>query len=316
MTGAGPVPRPVSGGGVSASDGRTLVVVATALLLVIAAAVTALVMRDRDDATSAAPAPAWMSSDGATSSPSPGTPTSPTAEPTQQGPTAADALDPFFDAAVSLDRQLQTAAAAINTAGPAWEEITDEVADTVRAADLAPAADAIPAGLPDDLRQAVVLVFSDLASRRKAMESFAHPQPILPDETEAAHATTAQLVEELGYGHEAATRFDDDVAAARALAVATPAVAPGAPDSRLTAEVRILVEYVRLANAGCDARGGGVVEDLPTVTWRPVPDIPEAEGTVDVLVPTGDGSETDVVSIAFNADPEPDGTWNVYFFVG
>jgi len=70
--------------------------------------------------------------------------------------------------------------------------------------------------------------------------------------------------------------------------------------SRLTAEVLILVEYVRVANAGCDERGGAVFTELPRVTWRSVSELPDADGTVN--------------GIAFNADLRSDGTWKVYLF--
>ena len=96
-------------------------------------------------------------------------------------------------------------------------------------------------------------------------------------------------------------RFDGDLAAALTLSADTPPVAPVPTRSPLTAETLILVEYVRVANAGCNARGGAVFTELPDVGWRSVPDLPEAEGTVA-------GTE-------FNADLPPDGTWEVYLFV-
>jgi hypothetical protein len=132
------------------------------------------------------------------------------------------------------------------------------------------------------------------------MESFTMVGPVLPDDSDAAHATSAQLLAELQNGHAAAVRFDGDLATARALAAAGAPIAPVPSQSRLTAEVLILVEHVRLANAGCDARGGAVFTTLPRVVWRSVPSQPEAEGTVD--------------RIWFNADLRADGTWEVYLF--
>ncbi len=278
--------------------------IAVVLAVVLVAAVTMLlVTRDRESTAPAAP--------GSSATPSPTTPatsptlepsSSPTEEPTQPPPSAADDLAPFFDAAVTLDQQLHAAAAAINDTGPPWEAITAEVATKVRTADLAPVARGIPAGLPDDLQQAVILVLSDLTSRRMAMESFTVAAPVLPDDTEAAHQTNAQLLTELANGHAAAVRFDADLAAARALAADTAPIASVPHRSRLTAELLVRVEYVREANAGCDARGGAVITELPEVTWRSVAATPDAEGTVG---PDG---------VEFNADLRPDGTWDVYLF--
>jgi hypothetical protein len=345
MKGAGSAPQPVSGGDASPTAGRTLVIIiAAALAILLVAAVTIVLVVRAGDGT-APPGPAATAtpttSTSASTSPSPSTTpsTSPTAEPTQPGPSATEALDPFFAAADTLDRQLQAAAAAINASGPPWEEVGDDIASAVRAADLDPVERTISAGLPHDLQQAVILVFSDLASRRMAMHSFSYPETRFPDDfysvdehgnpyyiddegtrLDVRHATTAQLIEELENGHEAATRFEDDLAAARALAAATPPIEPVPTESRLTAEILILVNMVRINNQGCDARGGAVLTHLPTVTWGPVPDNPDAEGTLDSIVRyhiiNGVKTEVDpyVSRTPFDADLQPDGTWNVGFF--
>lgn len=305
--------QPDSGGDVSTAGTRPLLIIIAAVLAValIAAVTTLLVLRD-EGATASGPGSAVTpttigggtasptTSGSATTSPTQGTSSSPTEEPTQRRASAADALGPYFEAAATLDQQLQAAAAAINATGPPWERISDDVASKVRAADLGPVSHAIPAGLPHDLQQSVILVLSDLTSRRMAMESFASVGPVLPEDSDVAHLTTAQLLVELQDGHAAAVRFDGDLASARALAAATAPITPVPARSRLTAEVLILVEYVRVANAGCDARGGAVFTALPEVTWRSVPDQPEAEGTVD--------------RIWFNADLRSNGTWEVYLF--
>jgi hypothetical protein len=300
--------QPDSGGDVSTAGSRPLLIIVAAVLAVaLVVAVTAvLVLRDDEVAsrpgTAAPPTSSPTASPTQESSPSPTQESSPspTEEATQSRPSAAEALDPFFGAAVRLDERLHTAAAAINATGPPWEQISPDVAEKVRAADLGPVSRAIPAGLPHDLQQSVILVLSDLTSRRMAMESFTMVGPVLPDDSDAAHATNAQLLAELQNGHAAAVRFDGDLAAARALAAAGAPIAPVPSQSRLTAEVLILVEHVRLANAGCDARGGAVFTTLPRVVWRSVPGQPEAEGTVD--------------RIWFNADLRADGTWEVYLF--
>jgi hypothetical protein len=307
-----------SGDDTSASGNRPLLIIIAAVLAValVVAVTTFLVLRDDESATPSGPDPVATptTSGSATPSPTQEPSPSPTEEPTQRPPSAAEDLGPFFAAAVTLDQQLQTAAAAINATGPPWEQISADVASKVRAADLRPVSRAIPAGLPHDLQQAVILVLSDLTSRRMAMESFTSVGPIFPDDSDVAHATTAQLLAELQNGHAAAVRFDGDLAAARALAAASAPVAPVPRQSRLTAEVLILVEYVRVANAGCDARGGAVFTTLPKVTWRSVPHLPEAEGTVDVDVTLPEGNAT-VVRTEFNADLRPNGTWDVYLFV-
>lgn len=346
MKGVGSSSQPVSGGDASPTGRRTLVIIiAAALTLVLVAAGTIVLVVRAGDGAAPPPGPAatatlTTSASAATAtSPTQETPASPTEEPTQRQPSATEALDPFFAAAVTLDRQLHAAAAAINASGPPWEEVGDDIASAVRAADLDPVERAIPAGLPHDLQQAVILVFSDLVSRRSAMESFSYTGTYLPDDFYSvdehggvyyiddeghrlypAHATTAQLIEELENGHEAATRFDDDLAAARALAAAGPPIAPVPTESRLTAEVLILVAKVRIDNQGCDARGGSVLTHLPTVTWGPVPDYPDAEGTLDRIVRyhITDGVKTEVDPYVsrtpFDADLQPDGTWSVGFF--
>ena len=314
MKGVGSSRQPDSGEDVSAAGIRPLLIIIAAVLAVALVAVTTvLLLRDDEGAAPSGPGAATTpaTSGSATASPSQEPSSSPTEEPTQvpssspteepTQPSAAEALDPFFAAATRLDQQLKTAAAAINATGPPWEQISADVASKVRAADLGPVSRAIPAGLPHDLQESVILVLSDLTSRRMAMESFTVVAPVLPDDSDAAHQTTAQLLDELQNGHAAAVRFDADLAAARALAAASAPIAPVPTRSRLTAEVLILVEYVRVANAGCDARGGAVFTTLPRVVWRSVSYQPDAEGTVD--------------GIAFNADLRPNGTWEVYLFV-
>lgn len=294
MAGIGPLGEPGSSRDVSGAGSRRLLTIIAAVLAVVlvAAVSTLLVMRDDEGTTPAAPG----------SSATPPTSGTATASPTQPAPSAAEDMAPFFAAAVTLDQQLQTAAAAIDATGPPWEQITADVARTVQAADLGPVSRAIPAGLPHDLQQSVILVLSDLTSRRMAMQSFTAVGPVLPD-VSTSDQTNAKLRADLRNGHAAAVRFDGDLAAARALAAETPPIASVPNRSRLTAEVLILVEYVRVANAGCNARGGAVLTELPEVTWRSVPEVPDAEGTI------GPGGTE------FNADLRPDGTWDVYLFV-
>ena len=140
----------------------------------VAAVVTVLALRGDETVTPSGPAPTASptTSESPTASPTRAPSSSPAEKPTQSVTSAVENMEPFFAAAARLDQQLQAAAAAINAIGPPWEQITSDVADRVRAADLEPVSGAIPAGLPHDLQEAVVLVLSDLASRRMAMESF------------------------------------------------------------------------------------------------------------------------------------------------
>lgn len=252
-----------------------------------------LVTGDDNEAapSGAAPAATPSASASATASPTQQPTPSVTEEPAQPAPSAAEDLAPFFAAAVTLDQQLQIAAAAINATGPPWERITADVARKVEAADLRPVSRAVPAGLPHDLQQAVILVLSDLTSRRMAMQTFTAVGPILSDDISSDH-TNAKLLADLSNGRAAAVRFDGDLAAARELAADTAPMEPVPAKSRLTAEVLILVEYVRVANAGCNARGGAVFTELPEVVWRSVPGMPDAEGTVDIHVPEPTGEAT------------------------
>jgi hypothetical protein len=164
--------------------------------------------------------------------------------------------------------------------GPPWTEVSPALARKVQAADLDPVVSAFPAGMPDDLRQAAVLVLSDLYSRRYAMASFEYAGPKHPDDLSAAHETTDQLLSELRNGHAAAVRFDRDLAAARSLAAATQPIARVPNESRLTAEALLLVVVVHNSNAGGDGRGGVVITELPRITWGPVPGMPDADGTI------------------------------------
>lgn len=214
---------------------------------------------------------------------------------TTSRPSAAEDLAAFLSAAATLDQQLHDAAAAINAAGPPWAGTGPEVARSVTAAGLAPVARTIPAGLPHDLQQSVILVCSGLSSRRHAMTSF----EITP--LAAPHDSTEALLRELGNGQGASAPFDADLAATRALAARTPPITAVPKDSRLGAEALLHVQYVDLGNGGCDSRGGAVATGLPEISWQPVAGSPNADGTIGR---PGAGIE-------FTADFRPDGTWHV-----
>jgi hypothetical protein len=270
---------------------RAIVLAATAAVVLATAGTVAWMSGgDSEDATTSATAlstaPPAVSDEQTTSE-----------QPTTTVPhaTAADVLEPLLAAAATLDAQLDTAATTINGGGPPWTGVSQEMADAVQAADLAPVANAVPAGLPHDLLQSVILVYSDLSSRRHAMQSFA-TAPDLPHEP-------IDLLAELGNGHAAAARFADDLAALRSLAESTPPVTIAAPDSRATAEALLYVKFVELANGGCDSRGGAVFPHLPALDWSPsAPDSP------DIGITERDGH---VGGVEFSADLTAGGAWDI-----
>jgi hypothetical protein len=276
---------------------RRVVTIAVIVLAALIVTATALVLV-RDDQKAGESAPSDVPSATTGTAPTAEATTEPTPDPSVP-PTgrrsATEAVGPFLSRAATLDRRLTEAAAAINAAGPPWTEVSPALARQVQAADLDPVVSAFPAGMPDDLRQATVLVLSDLYSRRYAMESFAYPGP--------KHQTTEQLMSELRNGHAAAARFDRDLATARSLAAATPPIAPVPKESRLTAEALLLVAIVHNANAGGDVRGGAVITRLPMINWGPVPGDAQADGTIGMY------------KLPFHAR-FINGNWEVYLLVG
>jgi hypothetical protein len=215
--------------------------------------------------------------------------TTSTSMPRPNQPTAATALAPFFAAATTLDRQLHAAASAINRSGPPWPTVSPAVAKAVRTADLAPVATSLPAGLPAGLLRSVVLVYSDLASRRYAMADFSVAGTVDP----RTYPNSDDMRHHLRNGHAAAARFTDDLAAARALAGATPAPPALPATSREAAEVQLYARYVEGINGGCDARGGHVITELPEIVWN------------------GKSGTGTIADVSFTAEPGTDGTWHV-----
>jgi hypothetical protein len=275
---------------------------AGAVAVAVSGVVTAVVLvANQDPETGTPAAPPTVTTSTTTPPPSPIAPspvtpsataaptTPPAGPPTANPPTATKNLAPFFAAADTLDRQLRAAAAAINGAGPPWKAVSEPVAKAVRNADLAPVATAIPAGLPRELLRAVVLVYSDLASRRYAMADFSVATTIDP----GAYPNSQDLLRELGNGHAAAARFPGDLAAARALAGRTPAVSTPPASSRAAAEVLLFARYVEGVNGGCGSRGGHVMTELPAIVWDGRP----GGGTIG--------------SAPFSAEIRADGTWHV-----
>jgi hypothetical protein len=186
----------------------------------------------------------------------------PTTTTTTTSPTAATQLNAFFAQAHAVDVRLRAAARAINGGiGQTVVTFDQRIVDAVRAADPKLATNAIPAGMNEPLLRSVLLVASDLFSRRAAynrvwVRTFAR------DGDEAKDLMTC-----LGGGAVAAARFDADLAAARALAQHTTPFTLAAPASRAAEEVAVRVQDIFLANAGCDSCGGARLTEWPTITW-------------------------------------------------
>lgn len=166
-----------------------------------------------------------------------------------------------------MDGQLHAAARAINAAGPPWKAISPALARTVNAADIHAIDRALPAGLPDELRLATLIVYSGLSSRRAAMESFTYIRTAKEYDPSYGHTGPEQLLAELANGAEAAHRFDADLAHLEAVARSSHAFARPSASSRAAGERFLVIDLVHKDNWGCDSRGGGVVTDLPRIRW-------------------------------------------------
>ncbi|MDA8117537.1 MAG: hypothetical protein M0000_09245 [Actinomycetota bacterium] len=184
---------------------------------------------------------------------------------TRVEPSAYDQLAGYLQAAEKMDRQLSQAAELINGAGPPWTSpLPATVVSSVQAADLRPVAAAIPAGLPNELLQRTILVYSDLASRRYAMRWFGPdgfpyvvPNPQMQSDLLAA----------LANGAPAASRFRSDLGGLISAAHASRSITPAAPTSRAAADLELLLQWTEGLNAGCASTGGVVVTTLPSIVW-------------------------------------------------
>jgi hypothetical protein len=159
-----------------------------------------------------------------------------------------------------MDSRLRGAARAINAAGPPWHSVSESVARAVRAADPSAVATTMRAGADPELLARMLLVYSDLVSRRAAMTGFEYSHEVDPAQE--------RLLVDLGRGGPAAARFAADLASLRTWAARSARFTPQAVDSRASADLQLMVRFVDLANRGCESRGGVVLTELPTVVWR------------------------------------------------
>jgi len=271
---------------------RRSAVTAAAGALVLAAVAGVVATRDGDETRTAAPPDDTTGTSVDTTATTSTETTATTAAPAAS---AIDGLAPFLTAAADLDVRLHEAATAINGAGPPWTDVPTAVAEKVAAADVVPVGRTVPAGLPPDLWQGTILVYSDLVSRRAAMQSFTYAGPAGP--------SSERLMLDLAQGQAAAERFDGDFAALNSRAAAAPPFEPGRSDDRATAEVLLLVRYTDMANFGCDSRGGWVATEPPPIVWS-------EEDPPDWMEPGWQHHGT-IGTIEFSANLRADGTWEV-----
>lgn len=228
---------------------------------------------------------------------------------TEPAPTALDDLMPFIDAARATDVRLHDAAARVNGAVHASEVVVDvETATAVQAADPHNAAVLIPAGLPDPLLEAALLVYSDLASRCAAMRDFGwgaprvYPRFLTEAEEGLADLTEGEgMVQCLTNGSPAAARFDGDLEVLVTLAGGTPRVVPVAPDSLAAAEVAFRTALIWLGNNGCASCGGYLATTFEPITWDDAP-----AGATTRTGTVGAGGQLD---IEFEITYEPSTGW-------
>jgi hypothetical protein len=233
-------------------------------------------------------APGAGGAGGTPSSPAPAasgpafTPTPAPAQSTAPRASEADQLAGFFAAAWAADGQLRHAAVLVNQGiGKKSLDFSPAAIAAVKALDTSAAARAIPAGLPPELLRRTLVVYSDLVSRHLALARIAEFSSEYPMPRSAFDGK--YLVRCMGNGATPAARFGADLAAARALAGATPAVTPPAPDSRAAAELALRIAQINLRNSGCMECGGYVFTTLSPIVWQPKdePEVGHSDGYIN-----------------------------------
>ena len=240
---------------------------------------------------------------GSTSTSVPSTNVSSTTRP----PSELDDLTRFFTAAASIDENLKAAAVEANGAiGTTQITITQRLLDSIAAADPAPAADDIPAGLPSEVLLPVLTAQSDLVSRYYAFRGFVEAQPgTIPrtNPTPGSMSAADYLLTCLGSGSKAASTYPADVAAARSAASNAPPVTPVSPSSRAAADLAIWLHEIVEANSGCASCGGYRLTSLPQITWH----------HVAPLTLGGNAWDGDIAGLLFTAPYAPGPGWTVQF---
>jgi hypothetical protein len=284
---------------VAAARRRSRVPIALVVLAVAAAALAAGCSRD-----SAPPGPGSTTADSSTSGPpdthrpslavsAPASSTSRPAGPSAHAsgssgrprsdpaPTAAGDLAAYFAAAEVADARIRAATAAVNRGiGPTTAHVARSTRTLILASSPHQAAKAIPAGMPPDLQRAVLLVHSELVARSAAFNDV-HPGQTIP-------LTDPESVRMLGAfraGSVIAHRYRHDLAAARALAQATPPLRMVRSDSRQAAELALQIAVINGENNGCGSAGGYLYTAPRPIRWTTiVTDYGRFDGTISGIM--------------------------------
>jgi hypothetical protein len=274
---------------------RWVPVVAAAILVLLVAGLVAVLLMMRGDDGSVSTSPS-----SETVGPSSTTEPAPT---TAAGPTAADTLAEFFVAAETMDAEVRAAADLVNEGTTDALILDDETMAAIHALPDEPG-HLLPAGLPPELLEKVLLVQSDLQSRALALIGLgqfrsAPPTPgTIPLDSDAGRGALACLRN----GAEAAASFDADLDAAEATARALPTVVAQPPDSRAAEELALRLALIDMGNAGCAGCGGYRATTLAAISWTP----PAIES------PTGPWDGT-IDGIPFRTTYLPGEGWQVRF---
>jgi hypothetical protein len=244
---------------------------------------------------------------GRTATPTPAATSSSATPPATSRASAAGQLAAFFAAAQTADIQLKHAAVLVNQGiGKTSMSFSPAALAAVKALSTTEVAHAIPAGLPPELLRRVMLVYSDLESRRMSLdrvwEAQFYPSP-LPISSPSPGTLTegSYMYGCLGNGAPAAARYPADLAALCDLAEATAPVTLAAPDSRTVAELALRISLINGANSGCDECGGYFATTLARIVWQPKGSgIGHSDGTID--------------GIGFTAVYRPGHGWDVTLF--
>jgi len=173
---------------------------------------------------------------------------------------AASDLAPFFAAAAHEDAKLKVAATLVNRGiGKTAVTFDQATVDAVHGLDPKAVSATIPNGIEPGLKRAVLLVYSDIMSRRMAMSRVGNvgTYPM---------SDYGDLLTCLHNGSLAAARYPGDLAAARELAAQSPPVVSVPADSRSAEDLAVRLNEIDLQNSGCGSCGGYTPTELVPVT--------------------------------------------------